>query len=128
MESRKDKRFGERNNVLIKDMCPALAKPANGRINALTQDISVTGARIRSKLDFPVGDVIRLGIDLKRTQRLLRVDAEVIWSRKSKKGKHFDIGVRFLHNVPDTIILLISHFYGKQVSIPCSVSSEYPTS
>jgi hypothetical protein len=124
MENRKDKRFGERNNVLLKGMHLAPETSTNGRINAHTQDISVTGARIRTKLDFPVGYIIRIGIDLKRTQQPLRVDAEVIWIRKSKKGKHFDIGVRFLHNVPDAYILLISHFYGKQVSIPSSVSLE----
>jgi hypothetical protein len=126
MENRKDKRFGEQNNVLVKDNYLALGTGTNGGINAYTHDISVTGARIRTKLGFPVGYIIRIAIDLKRTQRSLRVDAEVIWTRKSKKGKHFDIGVQFLHSVPDTIILLIAHFYGKQAGIPSSVSQERP--
>lgn len=124
MENRKDKRFGERNNVLIKGTHPAAHPPTNGRINARTHDISVTGARIRTKRDFPVGDIIWIGIDLKRTPQPLRVDAEVMWTRKINKGKHFDIGVRFLHSVPDTYILLISHFYGKQAGVPSSVSPE----
>ncbi len=124
MENRKDKRFGEQNNVLIKYVCPAPGTATIGRINARTHDMSVTGARIRTKVDFTVGSFIRIGIDLKRTQQFLRVDAKVIWIRKSKKGKHFDIGVEFLHSVPDTIIMLIAHFYGKQAGIPSSVSHE----
>lgn len=124
MEHRKDKRFGEKNEVLIKSLGPDPEIPVNGRVNAHTHDMSVTGARIRTKLDLPVGDIIRIGIDLKRTPQPLKVDAEVVWTRKRKKGKHFDIGVRFLHDVPDTYILLISHFYGKRVGVPSSVSSE----
>jgi hypothetical protein len=124
MENRKDKRFGEKNEVLIKSLGPDPETSGNGRVNAHTHDISVTGARIRTKLDLPVGDIIRIGIDLKSTQQPLRVDAEVVWTRKSRKRKHFDVGVRFLHDVPDTYILLISHFYGKQKGIPSSVSPE----
>jgi hypothetical protein len=126
MENRKDKRFGERANVLIRDRSPAPEASSNGRVNARTHDISVTGARIRTKLDFPVGEIVRIGIDLKNKPQPLRVDAEVVWTRKSKKRKHFDVGVRFLHDVPDTYILLISHFYGKQRGVPSSVSSESP--
>lgn len=128
MENRKDKRFGERNDVLIKNRCQAPETAANGGVNAYTHDLSVTGARIRTKQDFPVGHVIRIGIDLKRTQKSFKVDAEVIWTRKSKNGKRFDIGVEFLHSVPDSYILLIAHFCGKQVGIPSSVSPESPAS
>jgi hypothetical protein len=122
MENRKDKRLGEQNDVLIKYACQALKAAPNGGINAYTHDISVTGARICTKLDFPVGYVIRIGIDLKRTHQSLSVDGEVIWVRRGKNGKHFDIGVKFLHIVPDTFLPLIKHIYGKQAGIPSSVS------
>lgn len=122
MENRRDKRFGERDNVLIKDAKTALKPVANGGMNASTRDISMTGARIRTRMDFPVGHVIRIVIDLKRTHQALNVDGEVIWTRKTENGKHFDIGVRFLHSVPDTVLLLITNFYGKQTGIPSSVS------
>lgn len=122
MENRKDKRFGERNDVLIRYMYQAPGTAANGGINAYTKDISVSGARICSKLNFPVGYDIQIVIDLKRTQQSLKVDGEVIWTRKSRNGKNFEIGVQFLHSMPDTILSLIKHFYGKQVGIPTSVS------
>lgn len=122
LENRKDKRFGERNTVLIRDAGPVPGIPANGGINAFTRDISVSGARISSRVDYPVGCIIRIDIDLRRTHQSLRVDGEVIWTRKSKNGSRFEIGVEFEHRIPDTILSLIKHFYGKEVGIPSSVS------
>jgi hypothetical protein len=122
MENRKDKRFVERDNTRIKDVGQAAKALAKRGINVHTHDISVSGARICSKKDFPVGYVIRIVIELGGADPALEVDGEVIWTRKSEDGEHFDIGVEFLHNLSDTILLLIKHFYGKAVGIPSSVS------
>jgi len=122
MENRKDKRFVERDSTLIRDMCKTPKASYKGGINAHTHDISVSGARISSKRDFPVGYVIRIVIDLGGADPSLEVDGEVVWTRKSEDGKRFDIGVEFLHSLSDTILLLIKHFYGKDVGIPSSVS------
>jgi len=122
LENRKDKRFGERNAVLIRDACLSPRTAASGGFNAFTHDLSVSGARISSLVDYPVGSVIRIDIDLRRTHQSLRVDGEVVWTRKSKNGKRFEIGVEFEHRLPDTILSLIKHFYGKEVGIPSSVS------
>ena len=122
MENRKDKRFGERNAVLIREVCLSPGTAVNGGSNAFTHDISVSGARISSRVDYPVGSVIRIDIDLRRTQQSLKVDGEVVWTRKSESGNQFDLGVEFEHRLPDTILSLIKHFYGKGVGIPSSVS------
>ncbi len=122
MENRKDKRFIEHASALIKDMCQAPKDMVKSGVNAYTQDISVSGARISSKQDFPVGYVIRIVIDLGGADPALKVDGEVVWTRKSEDGKRFDIGVEFLHNLPSTILLLIKHLYGKDIDIPASVS------
>jgi len=122
MDNRKDKRFGERNPVLIREAGQAPGITAHGGINAFTHDISVSGARISSRVDYPVGCVIRIDIDLRRTRQTLRLDGEVVWTRKSENGHRFDLGVEFEHRIPDTILSLIKHFYGKGVGIPSSVS------
>ena len=122
MENRKDKRFLERDNMRIKDAGQATKTSPKRGINAHTHDISVTGARISSSQDFPVGYVIRIVIDFGGADPALEVDGEVVWTRKSEDGTRFDIGVEFLHNLSDTILLLIKHFYGKDVGIPSLVS------
>jgi hypothetical protein len=73
-------------------------------------------------MSFPVGYVIRIAIDLGSGEPPVEVDGEVIWARESRDGKHFDIGVEFLHRIPDTILSLLKHFYGKKDAIPSSVS------
>jgi Tfp pilus assembly protein PilZ len=122
LESRKDKRFEEQNNVLIRDSFLAPAPAAGFVINAHTHDLSMSGARICSQQEFPVGYVIRIVIDLKRTHQSLNIEGEVVWLRECKGGRHFDLGVRFIHNISDTVVALIKHLYGKGVGIPSSVS------
>ncbi|MGZ5424707.1 MAG: PilZ domain-containing protein [Candidatus Aminicenantales bacterium] len=122
MENRKDKRFLERDSTRIKDMCLDQETSGKRGVNAYTHDLSVSGARISSTLDFPVGYVLRIVIDLGGADPSLEVDGEVVWTRKNEDGKRFDIGVEFLHNLSDTILLLINHFYGKEVGIPSLVS------
>ena len=122
MDNRKDKRFEELNNVLIKDKGQSQKTAANSGVNAYTHDISVSGAWICCKRDFPIGSVVRILIELEETDKPFEVDAEVVWTRKGKNDRHFDIGVEFLHSIPDTILLLLRHFYGKKVGVPASVS------
>jgi hypothetical protein len=122
LENRKDRRFPEKNAVLLNASSLDPQSLNLGEINAFTHDISLSGARILCKQDFPVGRIVRIVIDLKRSHQSVRVDGKVIWSRKSKRGKNFEIGVEFLHTMSETILSLIRHLYGKEVGIPSSVS------
>jgi hypothetical protein len=122
LESRKDKRFEQQNNVLIRDSFLSDRCEHHLVINAHTHDLSVSGARICSQQEFPVGYIVRIIIDLKRTHQSLNVEGEVVWARECKGGRHTDLGVRFVHNIPDTVLALIRHLYGKDAAIPSSVS------
>lgn len=79
MEHRKDKRFEEQSNVLIKEKARALKNLPEGGIAAHTHDISVSGAWICCPQGFPIGCVIRVFVDLDGAD-YLDVDGEVIWS------------------------------------------------
>jgi hypothetical protein len=122
MDNRRDKRFEERDGVLLKDKSLAQETAALGAVNAYTHDISVSGAWVCCESSFPVGYVIRIAIDLGEDEPPVEVDGEVVWSRESQDGRRFDIGVEFLHRIPDTILALLRHFYGKKEDIPSSVS------
>jgi len=122
VENRKDKRFDERNDVLIQDTLLGWDPGAPIRINAHTYDISVSGARISCKTGFPQGTVLHILIYFKKTDQVLSVDGEVKWSRRCKGGRRSEIGVEFLHSIPETIVSLIGHFYGKEVRMPSTVS------
>ncbi|HSA95332.1 MAG TPA: PilZ domain-containing protein [Acidobacteriota bacterium] len=121
-EQRKEKRFIEQNDVLIRDERLVLDAAADGVIYGLTRDLSLSGTRIISQQVFPVGCVWRMIIDLKRTHELLRVDGRVKWVKKSKNAELFHIGVEFVHCYPDTTRLLIKHLYSRQGEDPAPIS------
>lgn len=122
MEHRKDKRFDERDRVVIREGGRSSHSFAKTAVNASTYDISLTGARIGCKKDFPVGGIVHVVIDLERSEQFLKVDGRVVWGQAGQGDEPFEIGVQFLHSIPDTILALIRHFYGKNVGIPSSVS------
>jgi Tfp pilus assembly protein PilZ len=122
MEKRKEKRFVELDDVLIKDDGLVLNAAKDGVIYALTRDISLSGARIISEQVFPVGCHWRMLVDLKPSGEYLRVDAKVVWLKKCKHSERFHIGVELLHRYPDTIRLLIKHLYGRHGEAPAPVS------
>lgn len=122
MDSRRDKRFEERNSVLIEDKGQSLETASLGAINAYTHDISVAGAWICCDQSFPVGYVLKIVIALEGVEKPVEVDGEVAWSRPNPDGRHFDLGVEFLHNIPETILSLLGHLYGKKDGVPSSVS------
>jgi Tfp pilus assembly protein PilZ len=122
VEHRKDKRFGERDRVIIRDAGRPPAHPTKHAINAYTYDLSLTGARIGSKKEFAVGAIVHIVIDLERSEQFLKVDGRVVWAQPGPGDEPFEIGVQFLHSIPDTILALIRHFYGKGVGIPSLIS------
>jgi Tfp pilus assembly protein PilZ len=122
MEKRKEKRFIEQDDVLIRDEGLVLDAATDGVIYGFTRDISLSGTRIVSDQVFPVGCHWRMLIDLKRSDELLRVDGRVIWVKKGKNAQRFHIGVEFLHSYPHTTRLLIKHLYGRQGEVPAPVS------
>jgi len=122
MKDRKEKRFIEQDDVLIKDERLALDAAADGMIYGITRDLSLSGTRIISEQVFPVGCFWRMLIYFKGTDDFLRVDVMVNWVKKRKNARVFHIGVEFLHSYPDTIRMLIKHLYGRQGELPAQLS------
>jgi len=122
MEKRKEKRFVERDDVLIKDDRLARHKASDGVVYGCTRDISLSGICVISGQVFPVGCVWHMLIDLKKPDEFLRVDGKVLWVKKVKNAPRYIIGATFLHRYPDTIRLLIRHLYGREGEIPAPVS------
>jgi hypothetical protein len=121
VDNRKDKRISEQNDVWIKDGGVGWKPGAPPKINASTHDLSISGARISCKAGFPVGHLLHIVVYFKRSGQMLCVDGEVKWSAKGK-GRRYEVGVEFLHALPDTVVALIGHIYGKETGVPLSVS------
>jgi len=120
IEKRKSKRIKEENRLLIEASSPA-APDRSLAINAFTKDISLTGARIWTDLPFPLASKLNLTLYLSRSRQVIRMRATVKWGKECHNGL-YEIGVRFQPGIPDTLMALITHFYGREEGIPSEVS------
>ena len=74
MNNRKDKRKNEENKAVI-ELVEGKADSANKTsINALTQNISLSGVRLQSDNSFPVDTNINLQITLSKSKKILKLN------------------------------------------------------
>lgn len=118
-ENRKDKRIAEENRVVIE--LPGPTPSAEPRlVNALTKDISLGGARIVTDHLFEAGASLRMVLYLSKSKQIVKVRADVRWSRMVDDGL-YELGVEFEHGIPNGVLVLINHLYGKGQIAPTSV-------
>lgn len=116
IEKRKEKRIKEENRVRI-EMPSSALKDDHKVINALTQDISLGGAKIILDCFFEVGTEFKMVIILSRSKQVIKLRATVRWVRSIEKGL-YEMGVEFQHGIPTSVLALINHLYGKEQKLP----------
>jgi PilZ domain len=125
IETRKDKRVKEENRVVIE--VSASEGPGDGRaINAFTRDISLSGVRILTDRLFPLHTRLSLILYLSRSKQVVRIRGTVKWEKNTDEGLH-EIGVQFQQGVPDVLMALINHLYGREEGIPTEVNRDRTT-
>jgi c-di-GMP-binding flagellar brake protein YcgR len=102
MDKRREKRIIERDAVFIKSADEHKDTTYGVGITAYTYDLSLGGARIFSEKFFAVGTVIRIVIELARTNQSVQIDGEVKWARERDDEGLYEMGVEFLHNISQT--------------------------
>lgn len=117
MERRSYKRVNEENKVIIEVMPDSMKTNKKEEIYAFTQDISLGGARILTDKFFPIGTVFRIDVFLGRSKQHFNVDGEVKWVKSLVDDGLFAIGVKFLHEVPKSVLTLLRHLYCKEEKI-----------
>ena len=120
IEKRKDKRVKEENRVVI-EVSPSRGRAEGLAINAFTKDISLTGARIWTDRLFPLHSRLNLTLYLSRSKQIIRVRGTVRWEKQGDDGL-YEIGVQFQQGIPDVIMALINHLYGRDEAIPTGVN------
>ena len=119
---RKDKRFKEENEVIIQYALDRRKFNTYIEVNAVTYDLSISGARLRTKKSFPLDATLRIQINLTRSKQVVKVDGKVKWLKKLMDEDSYEIGVEFLHDISKTVLSLLRHLYGEDVKIPSVVS------
>ena len=124
-EKRRDKRIKEENRVVI-EVFPSGGRGKGLAINAFTKDISLTGARIWTDRLFPLHSKLNLTLYLSRSKQVVRIRGTVKWEKECYDGLH-EIGVHFQQGIPDVIMALINHLYGREEGIPTEINRRRTT-
>lgn len=111
-ERRREKRKIEEDMVVI-EYFPDNGSPTKKKHSALTQDLSIGGARILTDKFFPVGTPFQITLTLRRTRQKIEIRGKVKWVKEVSESELFEIGVEFLHHISKTVLALISHLYGQ---------------
>ena len=121
LNQRKEKRFNEENDVFIQYALNGKKTSDYIGMNALTRDISLSGARIIAQKYFPVHTTLRIQINLSKSKQVINVDGEVKWAKESTEKGSYEIGIEFLHEISKTVLSLIRHLYGEETGIPSKI-------
>lgn len=59
-------------------------------------NISTVGLYLESRVPFNMGEVLKLSLELPRTERFIMIKGEVVTINLSEDGKEMGLGIRFL--------------------------------
>jgi c-di-GMP-binding flagellar brake protein YcgR len=122
MEKRRAKRVKQWNKALIRSASGPREFIAPQGVNAYTYDISLKGAKIHAGVNFPVGTVIRIHIDLCRLKETVSVEGEVKWIKRNEAENVYEFGVEFLNLIPRTHLALLKNLFDEnQGGIPTKI-------
>ena len=123
-KKRRDKRVRQWNKAKIKPASNNLKFDGADGINAYTYDLSLGGARIYTPESYPIGTLVRIQIELARTGQSITIDSEVRWIKRNESENVYEVGVEFLHRIPQTMFALMKNLKDRSVGIPANISSE----
>jgi hypothetical protein len=120
-ERRRDTRAQEENRVVIETTGPSNGKNGDS-VNAFTRDLSLGGARIETDQSFPIGTELKMTLYLSKSWQVVKLQGRVQWVKDVEQGL-FEIGIQFMHEIPSSIMSLITHLFRKPTNIPTSIRS-----
>lgn len=122
MTPRKDRRFKQWNKTKITKLVDPRNSNGHPPVDAFTYDLSIGGARLHTADSFDVGSLIRLEIELIRTDEVLRVEAVVKWRRWDDMANVYEMGVEFQHTSMVTVLCLMKNLHDGRHSAPSTKS------
>jgi c-di-GMP-binding flagellar brake protein YcgR len=112
MQKRKDRRFRQWNKAVIKPLPRGQDPLPPDEVKAVTYDLSLGGARIRSVEPFELGTVLRLNIELVRSLETVSLKGRVKWVKHDEAENVFELGVEFDHDTAQTVMILMKNLHG----------------
>jgi c-di-GMP-binding flagellar brake protein YcgR len=121
-DKRKEKRFEEHNKVVIHFALEHQEENNGTGVKAITRDLSLGGARLIAPKSYPVDTVMRIEINLSKSEQVVKLDGIVRWVKLSPDENNYELGIEFLHKISTSVLSLIRHLYGENQGIPSTIS------
>lgn len=101
--ARKAERLDEENEINI-TILSDVENPTGKEITyKYSEDISMTGTRIKGNVLLPVDTFLKIDLTLKNAKQRITVFGRVKWSKAAQDGKSYEAGVEFV-DTPDEAI------------------------
>jgi c-di-GMP-binding flagellar brake protein YcgR len=120
-ERRRDFRIIEENRVVI-EMSGAEGREVTETVGAFIKDLSLGGAKLEADRSFDSGSELKMTLYLARSWQVVKIHGRVKWVKEINHGL-YEMGIEFLHEIPGSIMSLISHLFRKQTNIPAVIHS-----
>lgn len=114
IEKRRDQRKQEENKLTLELFSDERSTGKYIKVNALTQDISLSGIRVQCDKSFPVGTVVKTQITLSKSRKLINLDGKIVWVNDVQDGEFFEMGIQFIDALPHKVMVLLQHLFGNK--------------
>jgi len=118
-ERRRDFRIIEENRAVI-EMPGAEGLEGGQTVGAFIKDLSLGGAMLEADRPFDLGSELKLTLYLARSWQVVKISGRVKWVKETNHGLYV-MGIEFIHEIPGSIMSLISHIFRKQTNIPAII-------
>ena len=122
-EKRKDKRFKEEKKVVIEFYPGEKELRPKNVTYALTRDVSEGGVRLLTDRYFAVGTLLKITLSSPRTKKIVNVVAKVKWVQNFYSSDLYEMGIEFMHEIPESVKTMMSDHRGKNAEIPFPTQS-----
>jgi len=99
----------ELNEITISVIAGGKNLPKEKTVDIYSEDISVSGAKIRGNILFPVDTLLKIDFTLKTLQRQITILGKVKWIKIVFEDKCYEAGVEFF-NTPKAAVEKIENY------------------
>lgn len=108
-ERRKSERLKDFNEITIKIISGAENVPGGKDMYNYSEDISLSGAKIRGNIILPVDTLLKIDFKMKHLEKTITTVGKVKWIKIIIDDKYYEAGVEFV-DTPDEAIQKISDY------------------
>jgi hypothetical protein len=119
-EKRKDKRTKEEKKVVIEFYSNGKNSSSKNVTYALTRDVSEGGVRLLADKSFPVGTLLKITLSHSQSKRIVNVVARVKWIKNFYTSDLFEMGIEYMHEIPESVLAMMKNHQGKDERAPSS--------